>query len=265
MESVLLEKRNNIGGVILNRPEKLNALTREMYLEIVEAFDELEADDNIRVVVLSGAGRAFCAGWDLSQERVRDPDWVRRHYEICNAARWKIWDLKKPVIAKTHGFCVGAGCHLALICDFTIASEDTMFGESEIQFSEVSQFVIMPWLIGMKKAKKLLMTGDLIDATEAEHIGLITQVVPPDKLEEETQKLARKLAKIPSFGLRLTKTCINKLYEIQGFRDAVDFDLEVATLAGIFEPEEIKEFNKVLKEKGTKAAFEFRDRQFGGL
>jgi len=261
---LLLKKRKNIGEIIMNRPEKLNALTIEMYQELVEAFDEIERDDNIRVIILSGAGRAFCAGWDMTQEKdtVGDPDWERKKYEICNAARWKIWDLKKPVIAKVHGYCVGAGCHLAIVSDFTIASEDAIFAESEVQFSEVSQFLIEPWVLGMKKAKKFLMTGESLKAPEAERIGLVTQVVPREKLDEEAENLARTLAKVPAFGLRLTKRMINKAYEFQGLRNNVDFDFEVAIMAGIYEPDEIKEFNKILREKGAKAAFAYRDKQF---
>jgi enoyl-CoA hydratase len=265
MSEILLEKSERVGEIILNRPEKLNALTLEMYHKLIEALTEVEKDDAIRVVVLSGAGRAFCAGWDLSQEARRDPDYVRKKYEVCNAARWKIWDLKKPIIAKIHGYCVGAGCHLAIVSDFTIASKDATFSESEVQFSEVSQFLIEPWVLGMKKAKKFLMTGETITAAEAENIGLITQVVPRGKLDEETEKLVKTLVKIPSFGLSLTKRMINKAYEFQGLRDNVDFDLEIAIMSGIFEPEEVKVFNQILKEKGAKAAFAYRDKMFKDL
>lgn len=267
MSTILLKKRKNIGEVILNRPEKLNALTFKMYSKIIEAFNELEEDNNIRVVILSGAGRAFCTGYDLTQRGLKggDPDLIRKNYKIVNAARWAIWDSRKPVIAKTHGYCIGAGSHLALMCDYTIASEDAQFGESEIQFSEISQFVLVPWLIGMKKAKQYLMTGAIINAREAERIGLVTQVVPRGKLDEETEKLAKTLVKIPSFGLRLTKMCINKVYETQGFRNAIDFDVEVAITAGLSEPEETKEFNKILKEKGAKEAFAYRDKMFEDL
>jgi enoyl-CoA hydratase/carnithine racemase len=267
MEFLLLEKRKNIGEVIMNRPEKLNAITIATYQELVKAFDEFERDDDIRVIILSGAGRAFCAGWDMTQEQniVKDPDLQREKYVIANMARWKIWDLKKPVIAKTQGYCIGAGCHLAIISDFTIASEDAVFGESEIQFSEVSQFLIEPWILGMKKAKKFLMMGELINAEEAERIGLVTQVVPRENLDEETDKYAKNLARVPALGLRLTKRMINKAYEFQGLRNNVDFDLEVAIMSSIYEPQEMKEFNKILKEKGAKAAFEFRDKQFRNL
>ena len=265
MPEVLTEKRKDCGEIILNRPDKLNALTKRMYLDLVEAFKEMEKDDEVRVIILSGAGKSFCAGFDLAQTRLRDPDFLIELYEACKAPRWTIWDLKKPVIAKTHGYCIGAGCHLALICDFTIASEEAQFGEPEIQFGELSQFVLLPWMIGMKKAKELLMLGDLINAKEAERIGLITKAVPPENLNEETEKLAKKLVKMPSFGLRLTKMGINKGYEIQGFRNAMEFDLQIAALSGIFEPEEMKEFNKIMKEKGTKAAFAYRDKMFEDL
>ncbi len=264
MKYLVLKRRDRIGEIIMNRPEKLNALTIETYQELVGAFDEFDKSDDIRVVILSGAGRAFCAGWDMTQEQRigGEPDRERKKYEILNAARWKIWDLKKPVIAKVHGHCVGAGCHLSIVADFTIASEDATFAESEVQFSEVSQFLIEPWVFGMKKVKKFLLLGETIKAHEAESIGLVTQVVPRDKLDEETDKVAIKLAKIPAFGLRLTKRMINKAYEFQGLRNNVDFDLEVAIMAGIYEPDEIKEFNKILKEKGAKEAFAFRDKHF---
>ncbi|MEW6264325.1 MAG: enoyl-CoA hydratase/isomerase family protein [Thermodesulfobacteriota bacterium] len=262
MKNVLIEKRKNVAEIILNRPDKLNALSTEMYLELIEAFNLIENDEEIRVVILSGNGRAFCAGYDLSQEKIREPDSLRKFYETCNKARWMIWDSKKPIIAKTHGYCIGAGAHLALTCDFTYASEDACFGESEIKFGEISQFVLVPWLIGMKNAKKYLISGEMINAREAERIGLITRMVSAEELDNVVETAARSLAKMPVLGLRLTKMCINKVYEMQGFKNAMDFDLVAAVLSGVYEPAELIEFNHILKEKGPKAAFAYRDSQF---
>jgi enoyl-CoA hydratase len=149
-----------------------------------------------------------------------------------------------------------------MACDFTIASEEAVFGEPEIQFSSSSSFVMMPWAVGMKKAKHVLLTGDRISAKEAERIGIATYVVPADKLDEEVMMLANKLMKIPVPAMRLNKETINRCYEIAGLRDSLIAGETIFGIVHMSKTPENEEFFAVAAKEGLSAAFKWRDAKF---
>lgn len=263
-ETVILEKKGKIGVVTLNRPDKLNTLTDGILNDAYAAITELDADDDIRVVIVKGAGRAFCAGYDLSPRE--EPfttvlDW-RGHAEHGSRLMFSIWNCKKPVIAQIHGHCLGGGCDLAMVADFTIAGENTMIGEPEIQFNSGPPFGIMPYVLGMKKTKALLLTGDRVTAAEAERIGLITSVVPDDELEKYVMDLAKKLVKIPVPAMRLNKEAINRTYETAGFTSAIHYGEGVFATILMSETPEAARFFEVVNNEGLAAAFKWRDAYF---
>jgi enoyl-CoA hydratase/carnithine racemase len=213
MQFINSELDNHVATITLNRPEVMNALTREMYAELEQAFREAHRDPEVRCVVLTGAGRAFCSGDDVKQimlgeqrdetvTRLRD---VRPRPTPAAAA---VLECDKPVIAAVNGPAVGWGMDLTLFCDIRIASENAKFGELFIKrglVADIGGLWRLPRVIGPSKAAELLFTGDVIDAREAERIGLVSRVVAPDELMIAAVEIARKIAANPPIAIRYMK------------------------------------------------------------
>jgi enoyl-CoA hydratase len=265
---VLTEKRDLIATITLNRPEKLNALSRELVAELVEAFEALREDEAVRAVVLTGAGRAFSAGADLGGQRGEHgrtiEEWEARMAEN-QARQFMVRDFPKPVIAAVHGYALGRGCELALWCDVVIASEEAKFGEPEIRHGSMVASMI-PYLANPQQAKLLILTGDTITAREALEMGLVARVVPPDRLLPEAQGIALRMAKVPPFAVRYNKQLINAMYDAMGFRSAMDYGHKIETLchSRIPEAENVEGVNleRLRREAGVKAFLDARDRPF---
>lgn len=267
-ETVELTRSGAVATVTLNRPEKLNAASDELVADMHAAFRELEADATVRVAILTGAGRAFCAGADLgraveeSDSTTVDVQGWRDHLKLENEALFGIWRSRLPVIAAVHGYALGLGCDLAMTCDLTIATESALFGEPEVHFQTTSQFMILPWVVGMKRTKEILLTGDRFSAQEARDMGMVNRVVPDDQLILEAERLAARIAKLPPPAVRIVKEQLHGIYDIQGFKPAIDYSLEMATLLLLSESEEAKEFFRIAAADGLKAAFRWRDEVF---
>ena len=173
-----------------------------------------------------------------------------------------IWNLEKPVIASVRGHCLAAGFEVALACDLTIAAEGSSFGEPEVRFGSGPVTLLMPWVIGMKKTRELLYTGDTVTAEEAERLGIVNRVVPEDKLEEETRNWAVKIALVPPEVMRLTKLPINKTFEIMGIHNALDANIDHSSLLNTADVPELAEFEKITEEEGLKAALKWRESRY---
>lgn len=263
-EWVLYEKEGHKARIILNRPEKLNAVNMAIYKKVGELLDEIDADQDVRVVIMKGNGRAFSAGYDINDTaEAQIPLETLSNYEkYANGTRWKIWNLTKPVIAQLHGYCFGGACEMVLPCDFLIGTEDLLIGEPEIQFGENPAFLMIPWVTGLRKAKELLLTGKSVTGIEAERMGLITRAVPADKLEEEVEKLADTLIKIPAPAMYIQKRGINRAFEIMGLNPAIDSWADMGLWMSVLKTPEVIEFNRITKEKGVKAALAWKEEHF---
>jgi len=266
-EPVLLEEQLGlVRRLTLNRPDVLNALSRELVEELSAAMGRADDDDDARVVVIRGAGRAFCAGYDLKEEgRSGEMDPVAWRNELAHDLRrmLEIFDHPQPVIAEVHGYCLAGGCDLMMMCDVAVVADDAMFGEPEIRYGSGVVTLVMPWLVGARKAKELLLTGeDRVPAEEARRIGLVNRVVPRDRLEEETLALAHQIAVMDPVSISLTKAAINRSLESAGFRQALWANLELDALIEAAEVPERKEFNRIREEQGLKAAIRWRDERF---
>jgi enoyl-CoA hydratase len=235
LTAILVEHpAEGVARVTFNRPEVLNAINREFLVELDAALAELEEDDTVRCVVLTGAGRAFSAGFDLKQEAEEGSlsveVWLDRFRDD-----WKvflrIWQSDKPYVAAVRGYNLGGSLELSLLCDFTIAAEGAKFGAPEIRQAAGPGACMLPWLVGMKMAKAVLLTGDLIDAREAYRIGLVTEVVPIDELDDQTLALATRLALVPPEAMKLHKLAINRTYERQGMLAAIQDNYMMSTVA----------------------------------
>ena len=203
---IILEKKNGIARITLNRPQALNALDEELLSELVTALDDIEKDDSVNVVILTGAGRAFSAGRDLNG--------VMEGREWVGGSRYKaLEDLSKPVIAVVNGHCFTGSFELAMCADIIIASENAVFGDTHARFGITpggGQTQRLPRQVGAKKAKELLFTCDTISASEAERIGIVNKVVPPDKLEEAALEMAGKILKNTPEAVKAIKSLVNK-------------------------------------------------------
>jgi enoyl-CoA hydratase len=210
---MLFERRERILRITLNRPP-MNPIHYELHAELARLWHEVQVDHETDVVVLTGAGEVFSAGGDIPmmQRRIDDPELFNRKNLEMKQMIFGLLDLEKPVIARINGDCIGLGATLALMCDLVIAVEDARFGDPHVKMGYVAGdggAVIWPQLIGFAKAKEYLLTGELLDAREAERIGLINHAVPRAELDARVDALAQKLAHGATKAIRWTKTCMN--------------------------------------------------------
>lgn len=212
METILVKDENPIRWIILNRPDRLNAINLKMIEEIEETLKEVENNDNIKIIIITGNGRAFSAGADISQFKELDPVKAWLFSTKGQGLMNYIEKYPKPTIAMVNGYALGGGLELALSCDIRIASTNAELGFPEINLGIFPGFggtQRLVRLVGKGKALELMMTGDRIKADYAERLGLVNKVVSPDALENETKQLALKIAEKSHIALRLIKTVVN--------------------------------------------------------
>jgi enoyl-CoA hydratase/carnithine racemase len=265
-EAVLLTERTQWGvRLTLNRPDKLNALSGELVGALSRAIDEAAADSDVRVIALAGAGRAFCSGYDLSEEAAGDlhgPVAWRDLLAADVAATLQVLDCPKPVIAQVHGYALAGGLELAMACDLVVAAEGTRFGEPEIRYGSAPVTLLMPYLVGQKKTRELLFTGDLVDAAEAERIGLVNRVVAMEQLATEVDALADRIARTPPEVTAPTKRMLNRAMDAMGFRAAVEAGIDLGAIINAADTPEQREWDEIVRRDGLKAALAWRDRRY---
>jgi enoyl-CoA hydratase len=249
-ETLQIDVQDQIATVTLNRPERLNAVSPQMHRELEDLFAEIAYDDAVNAIVLTGAGRAFCAGGDVKgmDQRVREGS-ARIPLRGAKRLIQNMLEVEQPLIGAINGDAVGLGATIALFCDIIIAAENARFGDTHIRVGLVAGdggAVIWPLLVGVAKAKELLFTGDLIDAREAERIGLINRVVPAGKAYDEALALAKRLAAGPTRALRWTKLATNKRLKDE-VNLVLDASLAVETLS--FATEDHKEAARAFVDK----------------
>ena len=267
-ELLLCERQDSLAVLTLNRPSKLNAINTEMVAQLGRALDVAEADSSVRVIVLTGAGRAFSAGFDLDMEVAEggklDPDAVRRALQQDFQIIMRFWDCPKVTLAAVHGYCLGSAMELAVACDITLASDDSIFGAPEVRFGSGIVAMLLPWLAGPKHAKYLLLSGDdRVTAAQALDMGLINRVVPSGRALDDTLEIARRIATNDQHAVKLTKQAINRSLDVAGMRQALLQALELDVIIETSETAESREFNAILKRDGAKAAIEWRSTRAG--
>jgi enoyl-CoA hydratase/carnithine racemase len=263
-ETVICEVKGQVGIITLNRPKQLNAISEQLTKDVWNALDEFEKDNKVKAVVLTGANNNFSSGVDLKEVYSmpnpigEEPSEVwREHLESLLRVSLKMWDLKKPVIAAVDGYALGGAADWVFSADLAIASDKAIIGEPEIRFGAAPPTLMMPWVVGMRKAKELLFTGDSVDAQEGYRIGIFNRVVPQEKLLDEAIALGERMAKIPATALKITKVTINKIYELMNIKESLDYNLESA-IAMFFlnKPEDVAEVGRLIREEGLKKFLE---------
>lgn len=251
-ETIIFEKKKAVAKITLNRPEALNAMNDVMFREIGQALEDSEQDNNIRVVVITGSGRAFCSGVDLkfAREKLDSQKAKEDFYRLGNRVKMRrIEEMSKPVIAAVNGFALAGGFEIVLTCDLAIAAEDATIGDQHMNyglFGAGGSPYRLPLLVGIRKAKELIFTGKWISGKEAERIGLVNRAVPADQLESAVDELAAQLVDKSPTAMRISKAYINRT----AFIDA-DSRLELLIMSALVNgaSEDSQEGMKAFAEK----------------
>lgn len=257
MSNITIQIANNIATITLLRAEKFNSFIRTMAFDFQTALDQVAEDDNVRCIIITGSGKAFCAGQDLQE--ATDPDGpalskiVSEHY---NPIITRIRHIPKPIIAAVNGVAAGAGANIALACDIVVAASSASFIQA---FSKIGLIpdsggtYTLPRLIGLQRASALMMLGEKVSAADAQNMGMIYKVFSDESFLEEVEKLASLLAKMPTYGLALTKQALNQTFQ-HNLEQQLHLEDELQTLAG----------NSEDYREGTSAFLEKRMPSFKG-
>lgn len=265
-QTITYDQGGRIATIALNRPHKLNAMSDELREELAATLAAIDKDEQIGVVILKGNGRAFCAGYDISPSNAgeQSEQTIAEDRERCRRLiqYWlSLWGYRKPIIGQVHGHCLAGGNELIAICDIVIASDDAQFGHPAGRALGIPPTLgFWPMLIGLRKTKELLFTGDSIDANEAQRLGLVNRVVPREQLETAVRQLAEKIARVPVDILTVHKHVTNRWFEIMGLLTAA---YEGAEFDSIYhQTPAFTEFFRMVQEQGLQAALEWRDAPF---
>jgi len=222
MSVVEMTVANGIARIMMNRPEKLNAVTSEMRIRLMQAFEKANADDEVRAIVLGGHGRSFCAGTDVGEMKENTITYEKRHFEISRLLD-AIRSSPKPVVARTQGHCTGTGMLLALPCDLRIASESTKFGMTELNLGlpVLMGAGMMSAVFGEAAMRRIILYADYVSGQEALRLNVATEVVPDDQLDARVDEVAAGLASRVPEAMRMTKASMNELSE-KWFRPAME-------------------------------------------
>lgn len=254
-----------VSRITLNRPDSRNALNNTIRGEIYSTLEANDNDDSVRVTIIRGAGKAFCAGYDLKGNSDEDRpfhtaggdgSWARHVVE----GAFRVWDLAKPVIAQVHGYCLAGGTELATSCDLVYVAHDAKIGYPVVRSMSPPDNQFFPWVVGMRNAMEMMLTGDAISGTDAANYGFANRAFPADDLETEVMKVAEKIAKIPSDIEQMNKRAVHRQMDLMGMRAAIRQGTEIQALA--FHTKSTRAHFKELAG-GLTEALSKRDGKFG--
>lgn len=295
-EEIIYEKDGPVGRLILNQPERRNPLSYARICELAMGLMEMEMDPDIRVIIIKGAGTAFCSGYDLTPgksrannpnpegdyrrtlnwadvgdppggvywDATRDHRWFAKYQFFSRELYFRMFDLQKPIIAQVHGYCLAGGTHLAGFADLRIVADDAQIGFPVIKNLTVEGFQYEYWLMGASRAKYYLFTGEPMSGTQAAEWGWASKAYPADSLEKETEALAHRIAQTDPLLLAMTKRNVNRQMELQGFKNGMQWSMDVHSAAGgAMYGSDAREFWKHHEEGGVREAVDWRDSNFG--
>jgi enoyl-CoA hydratase len=265
---LLIDDVGPIRRLTMNRPAALNALNAELTDALSAAIRDAGRDDGVRAVILRGAGRAFCAGYDLNEDArggEHDAQAWQEDLATSTAKMLEFTDCLKPTIAQVHSYCLAGGTDLMLACDLAVAADDAYFGYVDVRFGSGVVSMFLPWVVGVRKAKELLFTGeDRVTAAEALAMGMVNRVVPAADLDAATLTLAEEIAKNEPFVVQTSKRAANRAWDVAGFRAAMAANTELDVMIETANLPARDEFRRITNEEGLKAAIAWRDATFRG-
>lgn len=251
--------------ITLNRPEKRNAMNNVLRTELFHALEQADQNPEIKLTILRGAGKAFCAGYDLAANLSKD----QPYYSAGGDGFWprhvvdgamRIWDLAKPVIAQVHGYCLAGGTELATSCDLVYVAEDAQIGYPVVRSMSPPDNQFYPWVVGFRRAMELMLTGDAMSGTEAAATGFANRAFSSDELEQQVLNIAARMSKIPSDIQQFNKRAVHRQMDIMGMRAGIRAGTEMQALA----MHSVSTQNHVKKlQQSVTAALTERDQEFG--
>ncbi|MEK9822871.1 MAG: enoyl-CoA hydratase-related protein [Gammaproteobacteria bacterium] len=256
---------DGVSRITLNRPDSRNALNNTLRGEIYSTLEANDVDDDVRVTIIRGAGKAFCAGYDLKGNNNEDRpfhtaggdgSWARHVVE----GAFRVWDLAKPVIAQVHGYCLAGGTELATSCDLVYFAEDAKIGYPVVRSMSPPDNQFFPWIVGMRNAMEMMLTGDAISGSDAVEYGFANRAYPIDELEDAVLAIAEKIAKVPPDIEQMNKRAVHRQMELMGMRAAIRQGTEIQALA--FHTKSTRAHFKELAA-GLTDALSKRDGKFG--
>jgi enoyl-CoA hydratase len=259
------DPREGVRRLTLNRPKKRNALSNALRRELYSRLEQADVDDAICVTILRGAGSCFSSGYDLAANLAKDQPW----HTATGDGNWsrhvveghfRVWDLRKPVIAQVHGYCLAGGSELAASCDLVYITEDAQLGYPPVRLMSPPDMQFHPWMLNMRDAMELMLTGDAISGVEAARIGFANRAYPAQEIEERVLEIAERIAKVPADLQQLNKRSVHRAMEIMGMRAALRAGPEIQALG--FHQRASREYLKSLAA-GVTQALDQRDGAFG--
>lgn len=263
-QTITFEVDDRVAIITLNRPDRLNALSKELQREVSEAIAEADAREDVRVVLVKGAGeKAFSAGYDLKEGdgRKKDLQGYIDQYSQEQGFTWKVWNCSKPTIAAIRGYCLAGGLEFAQCFDIRYCSEDAQFAILETRFGGGIGTLMLPWLIG-NRCRDLIFTGDMFDAKEAHRIGIVDRVFPNDELEAQALKAAKRISRAAANCLQWNKRALNQTLEIMGLSAALQNGVHLAAVLRAVGSPERDQFDAIRQKDGLAAALKWRKELF---
>ena len=265
LDKMLYSVTENIAILTINRPERRNALDAETLEQINVLMDRAEDDKKVRVILINGKGDTFSSGFDLKDQMEKDPQgkqW-KPILELDYQTIMRFWNSPKPTIAAVKGACLAGAFELSLACDLTICSRDSFFGEPELKFGAGIVTMLLPWVIGMKAAKKIILLGeDNIPSSRALELGIASEVTEDNKVLERSLQVAKHLSVIDPNLVKKTKRAINQSFETTGLHEALEKSLEIDYQIESKGSPDKKKFMEIARKEGMRKAIKFRDTRF---
>lgn len=266
---ILYEKKDGVGIISINRPQKHNALTATVLSEIVDVLDHAEHDETVGCILLRGEGKSFSAGYDISDDLEEEKAvstfdrWTAWHKS--DAKRYRLYYFPKPVVCAVKGYCLGGGAELSSLADIVLAAEDTTFALTELKLSIIPLPRMVYACNNVRHAKEMMMLAENFGAEDALRMGLINRVIPNDQLDDEAMRMARRLARLPYEPMQIIKKMCNEVMRIQGFETATEWGADMGLFSMLVKTKMREKFDSIAEREGMKAAFKWSNDYYDGI